>query len=340
MAKQNNRKNRMRGILGFRSRGQLMKEAKARTRLELGPVGRELGGQFRASKQDSRNINSWYGQYQNQMARLRGEQRDAFTQAQSNARANADYLSGQGSDSASAVQTDQDRSAAIRGVTADPGAAATESAAAAQRRALLASGADRLNAVTLSAQSRLANTNQAAELGRQADQRQERNRRAEIRARKADLARDKGAAMVKNLGDLTQTERDWSIQNRTLKQKDRYSNAMITQAQLGLAGKQASANATLGAAQLYSGAKIKAAKIYNAGGGKKVKGGDVLRAQDYLRAELGASGASWQDVRNNRQKWVAQLTNRGADPVAARVAVRRYLKNKLGRGGAWAGERR
>lgn len=341
MAKPNNRKNRMRGILGLRTRNEVMREARARTQLETAPTARELAGQYRASQQDSRNINSWYQQYQSQMEKLRGQQGTAFADAQANARANAGYLSGQSADRSDAVQGDQDRSAAIRGAVADPGASATESAAEAQRRALIASGADRLNAVTLSAQSRLAGTNMATELGRQADQRQERNRRAEIDAKKRDLARDRGATMVKNTGDLIRSEREQMNFGRSLAQKDRYSQAMITQAQLGLAGKQASANATLGAAQLYSNAKIKAAKLYNVGGGKKVKGADVLRAQDYLRAEIGKSGANWQDVRNNRQRWIAQLTSRGADPLAARVAVRRLIKNKLGgSGGAWAGKRR
>lgn len=339
MAKKN-RKNQMRNILAPMDRRRIMREAGARTRLEYAPAQRAVQGDLRASKQQSRNINSWYQQYQNQMNALRTQQAGNTQALQDQMNKNAEALGGQAAARSSAVADDQSRSAAIRGAMVDPSAGATESAADTQRQALLASSRDRAAQMGASANTRLAGVNAAAELGRQADQRQERNTRLESRAKLRDIARDRGASRIKNIGDLIRAERDYSIQNRGLAQRDRYSQALITQAQLGLAGKQASANATLGAAQLYSGAKIKAAKIYNAGGGKKVKGGDVLRAQDYLRAELVTTGASWQDVRNNRQRWVAQLTSRGADPVAARVAVRRYLKNKLGRGGAWAGERR
>lgn len=341
MAKPNNRRNRMRGILGLRTRKDVMREARARTRLETAPTGRELAGQMRASRQDSRNINSWYQQYQSQMERLRGQQGTAFQNAQANARANAEYLSGQNAARSDATQSAQDRSAAIRGAVADPSASATESAAEAQRRALSASGADRLNAVTLSAQSRLAGTNMATELGRQADQRQERNRRAEIQAKKRDLARDRGATMVKNLGDLIRSEREQMNFGRSLRQKDRYSNAMIQQAQLGLAGKQASANATLGAAQLYSGAKIKAAKIYARGqNGQPIRGKDIQVGMAALRTMVSDGQRSPKWVRRNRQQVRdALITNENMDPRLANIVIRRYLNlgPRVG-SAAWAKE--
>ena len=329
MAKQNNRKDRMRGILGLRTRKEVMREARARTQLETAPTARELAGQYRASQQDSRNINSWYQQYQSQMEKLRGQQGTAFADAQANARANASYLSGQSADRSDAVRSDQDRSAAIRGAVADPGSSATESAAEAQRRALIASGADRLNAVTLSAQSRLAGTNMATELGRQADQRQERNRRAEIDAKRRDLARDRGATMVKNVGDLIRSEREQMNFGRSLAQKDRYSQAMITQAQLGLAGKQASANATLGAAQLYSGAKIQAAKIYARGqNGQPIRGRDIQVGLAHINQTIAESENPKRYRRwaynNPRALRTYLISKKGLDPKEAAIVVRRW----------------
>jgi hypothetical protein len=257
---------------------------------------------------------------------VRAEQNAGTAALQQSMRDNASYLSGWNQNQSQATGAAEDRSAAIRGAVADPTAASRDEAADTQRQALLASSRDRAAQIGESTGGYLRGVTAASELGRQADVRGIRNSIAETRSKQRDLAREKGDFKVARTGEKRGEERDWSIQNRTINSKNKYSSAMVTQAQLGLAGKQTSANATLGAAQLYSGAKIKSAKIYNAGNGKTVKGVDVLRAQDYLRAEMTNRGKNWKQVARNKNTWFALLTSRGADPVAARVAVRRLIR--------------
>lgn len=335
-----NRNKQINSIIGPLTPKTMKKVIKSNTRLKFGDEGRGLQGDLRAGRQDSRNTNAWYREYQDQMKGLTSTQDVANSSLQDQMRENANYFGRQSYNTDSAARAEEERSAAIRGAVADPSGATRDQAAEDQRQALMASSRDRTAQIGASANNLLRGVSAASELGRQADQRQIRNTQAETRDKIRNLNKDKGAFRLSEWDRLRTGERDWNIQSRSLNSKNKYSNAIVTQAQLGLAGDQVTANATLGAAQLYSGAKIKSAKIYNAGNGKTVKGADVLRAMDYIRAELGKSEQTWQDVRNNRARFIAQLTNRGADPVAARVAVRKFLKNKTGRGGAWAGERR
>ena len=337
------RKNKINSIVAPYTPKTIRKVIKANTKLRFGEEGREIAGALRAGRQDSRDTNAWYAQNQNRMRGVVADQGKAAQALQNQMNANASYMRDANADQSRAVGAAEDRSAAIRGAVADPTAASRDQAAQTQRDALLASSRDRAAQMNTSTQDYLGLAAGAAELGRQADQRQIRNTQIETRNKGRALAREKGAFRVSERDRLTKDERDWDYQNRALNSKNRYSNAMVTQAQLGLAGKQASAAATLGAAELYSGAKVKAAKIYNAGNGQKVKGADVLRARDYLTAEIQKVGAKWTDIRKKPNLWISKLTDRGADPIAARVAVRRYIRSAVGPkpgSAAWAKEKK
>ena len=344
MAKKN--KNRNPVISTIRPK-RLNREVRARVRLKYGEVGRALKGDLRASRQQSRNYNQWYRQYRQGIAAAQRDSQGAFNQLSSEAaqrdRASQDrYEANQRQ-----VADEEARSAALRGVQGDTSNMSRDAEADAQRQALRDSYANRTGEMGASSRNLLNTIRASSTAGQAADQRNERNVRLGIREKQRELKRDKGAERVAIRGDIRREERDWVIQNRTLKQKDRYTDAVNRQSRLGYAGKVASANATVRAAQLYSGAKIQAAKIYNAGNGQKVKGKDVMRASGYLRAEIvrareDGKKLTWKDVKKNPNAWRARLIDRGADPVAAKVAVRRFLANKQRKIGSrgWAKEKK
>lgn len=340
MAKKN--KNRNPVISTIRRPKQLNREVKARVRLKYGEVGRALRGDLRASRQQSRNYNQWYRQYRQGIAAAQRDSQGAFNQLSDQAaqrdRASQDrYEANQRQ-----VADEEARSAALRGVQGDTSNMSRDAEADSQRQALRDSYANRTGEMGASSRNLLNTIRASSAAGQAADQRNERNVRLGIREKQRELKRDKGAERVAIRGDIRREERDWVIQNRTLKQKDRYTDAVNRQSRLGYAGKVASANATVRAAQLYSGAKIEAAKIYNTGNGQKVKGKDVMRASGYLRAEMKKQGLGWRAVKRNSSAWRAKLIDRGADPVAAKVAVRRLLANKQRKIGSrgWAEEKK
>jgi hypothetical protein len=312
MAKKNKNKNRIKDVIGPLSPKQVRRETKARVRLEFGDVGRALRGDLRASRQNSRNIQSWYGEYQNQMNKLRAGQAANTQTLQNQMNQNASYLGGQGSARSSAVADDQGRSAAIRGAMTDQGAGATENAAEGQRQALLASSRDRAAQMGYSSNSRLAGVNSAAELGRQADQRQERNTRLETRAKMRDLARDKGASRIKNRADITRQERDFYISRRTLN-----SNIRSDKEQRALDRQRENRIASGGGSGGGSGS-----------GGKGSSGYSVGEAMSLVTAQVAKSGGSWTEVRKNPGIAVAALVDRGVSKPVAKKAVRRWIKRR------------
>lgn len=321
----------------------LRQEVRARTRLQYGELGRALRGDLRASRAQSKNLNAWYNEYQREMDKLRSGQL-ANTQAlQTQMASNAGAVSQAGAATRDALQSEEDRSAAIRGTVSTGENTSRDAAGAAQRSALAASSRDAAAQMGASSNNLLTGIAAAAELGRQADQRAERNTRLQTRSKLRDLKREKGDFRVKTRGDLRQSERDWSIQNRTLAQKDRYSNAMITQAQLGLAGKQVSANATITSAQLAAAAKaksaaaqIKVAQIYGRGSnGQAVTGGDIRTGLGDIRTAVrGKGGKAFARRIENPTVLVDWLVSKkNWDPKAAKLITRRYLRPLKGVGG-------
>jgi hypothetical protein len=338
MAKPNkNRKKQINRITApITSPKQVRREVGAAARLEYGGTQRQIRGEKRASRQASRNINSWHKQYQDTLQNLRQEgiQDQAATANQAK---NAMMMAG-GQDRAnrSALAAEEAKSAGLRGATPQYGGQSQSIEAAAQRSNLDALAHNRTSQIGQSNTNMLGEIRGAAVLGRNASLREERAVRQNLDADMRVLRKDKGAFKVSQRASIRQSERDYGLQKQTLAKDRNYADAIVTQAELGLAGKQASANAQVAAAQLYAGAKIKAQQIYGQtvrqqgkGGGKDITGTDIKRAQDYLVAGLQKRGNSWQLVKSNPQSAIASLTDRGVDPNVARIAVKNFVARKL-----------
>jgi hypothetical protein len=209
------RKNKINSIVAPLTPKRMNKEIGAETRQKFGELGRDLQGDLRASKQDIRNTNSWFAQYQNRMNPVRAEQRGATDRLQGQMNTNASYLSGWNRDQSDATKASEDRSAAIRGAVADPTAASRDEAADTQRQALLASSRDRAAQIGESTGGYLRGVTAASELGRQADVRGIRNTIAETRSKKRTLSREKGDFRITRRSEKRGEERQWRNENRT-----------------------------------------------------------------------------------------------------------------------------
>lgn len=310
MAEKNRKnKNRIRSVVEPFSPKQIGRETKARVRLEFGDTQRALQGDLRASQQQSKNLNAWYGQYQDNMERLRQGQLANTSALQEQSRANAGLMNQAATAQREALDAEEAKSAALRGASTS-GAGATEAAGETQRQALMASTSDRNAQMGSSAYNRLAEVNAAAGLGLQADQRRERGTRLETRSKMRDLARDKGASRVKNRSDIIRGERDFSIQNRTLNANiadDRADNALERQRENRLAAEAASGGS---------------------GGGSGGGGYSRAEASSFIRQKLAKDEESWKYVANAPAEYVDYLVNRGVDRAVAKAAVRTFIQKK------------
>lgn len=347
MAKKNRKKQINRVIAPLTKPGDVMREVNADTRLKYRPVAKDIKGTINVSREQSGNYKSWYKQHNRQLKGLRraGDRSTAATAAQ--AAAQSRQAGDQDAANRREMQGDENASAAYRGVTPDSTAASRGVEAEAQRSNLRGISAAQASQQGQANSNLLGQIQGAARLGRDAALRGERSVRQEAKMDMRALKADRGAFRVQRKGEIRQSERDWHLQNKTLAGKSDYNDAIQNVAALGLAGKQASANATMGSARLYSGAKIKSAKIYGRGqNGKDIKGTDLKRAGSYLRETVG--DAHWTTVKQRPGAMVDKLVNRGVDPKAARMTVRRYLtvqakndaKNKPPGGPAWDKEKK
>lgn len=332
MAKKNRgkrgRQNAIRSFLAPLTPQQAKREARARTRLEFGEVGRALRSEMDASRQQSKNLNAWYQQYQNNMDRLRQGQLANTNALQEQSRQSAGLMNDAAAAQRTALNTEEAASAALRGATTS-GAGATEAAGATQRQNLMAATRDANAQLGSSAYNRLAEVNAAADLGRQADQRQERNTQLKIRSKMRDLKRDKGAARLKNYRDIVQGERDYSIQKQGLAKDYGYQDAMRYVADQGLARAQTSAGATKYAADKYTASDLKTAKIYARGqNGQAITGSDIktgLAHVNQLVADAPNSGKYARDMwRNPRALRTYLISKKNLDPKLAAIVVRRW----------------
>lgn len=307
----------------------LRQEVRARTRLQYGELGRALRGDLRASRAQSKNLNAWYNEYQREMDKLRSGQL-ANTQAlQGQMASNAGAVSQAGAATRDALQSEEDRSAAIRGTASTGENTSRDAAGATQRSALAASSRDAAAQMGASSNNLLTGIAAASELGRQADQRAERNTRLQTQSKLRDLKREKGDFRVKTRGDLRQSERDWTIQNRTLAKDYGYQDAMKYVADQGLARAQASAAGNLGAAQLYSDAKVQSAKIYARGqNGQAIRGRDIqagLADVNQLIADAPKPKEYARGVwKNPRALRTYLISKKNLDPKLAAIVVRRW----------------
>ena len=346
------RKNKLNSLIApLETSKQVNREVNAAARIRQRPVAREIRGAVRESNQQSANIGSWHRQHQQQISAIQagGARRQDATNEQ--ALRQSEMAGTQDSANRKEMQAGENQSASYRGVTPDSSAAARGVEAAAQRSNLRSISADRASQIGQTNNNLLGQISAASTIGRNAMLRGERAVRENAGQDRRKLAQDTADFKVDYRGKLRGGERDFYLQRRTLAGKDNYADAMKYVADKGLAGKQASAGATIAAARLYSGAKIQSAKIYGKGqNGKAVSGKDILRADGYLRATVAKAESNWRDVWNNQGKMVANLVDRGSDPVAARIAVKRYVttqrkkwksdkaKNKVG-SPAWKNER-
>lgn len=312
MAKKN--KNRIRSVVEPFSPKQIRRETRARVRLEFGDADRALRGDLRASRQQSKNLNAWYQQYQGNMERLRQGQLANTNALQEQSRASAGLMNQAATAQREALDAEEQRSAALRGASTS-GAGATEAAGETQRQALMTSTRDRNAQIGSSAYNRLAEVNAAAGLGLQADQRRERGTRLETRSKMRDLARDKGASRIKNRADIIRGERDFNIQNRTLNANiadDRADNALDRQREARLASQGS------GGSGGSSG-----------GGGRSVDRQDVGRGVALLDGQVTTTD-NWMSFKTpkGQRKAFYYLRRNGLSPAEARRAIRRFTKRK------------
>lgn len=320
-----NRKNKLNSIIAPLETGkQVNREVMAAARIQQRPLARGIRGKIRESAEQSRNINSWFKQHQAQIADIRAggiKQQNATNEA---ALRQSELAGQQDSANRRALQEDDSRSASYRGVQPDTSAAAREVEAAAQRSNLRSISGDRASLQGQSNANLLGQIGAASTLSRNAMLRGERAVRQQAGEDRQELRKNTADFMVDYRGKLRAGERDFYLQRRTLGGKDNYADAMKYVADKGLQGKLASAGATTAAARLYSGAKIKSAKIYGKGqNGQGVTGADISRATSYIRSTV--KGAGWRSVWNREQQMIDGLVNRGVDPVAARIAVKRFV---------------
>ena len=319
---------------------QLRRERASAARLEYKPVIKAARDEMRISRTAERQLNEFYDGYRNAREQAASRTRAGTDDLYNRSRDTAADLGRRYDDRIAEMSADDAKSAEIRGAAKDTSAERRSLAGESQRQNLMNADAQLLARLGSAAEQFQRNVALASNTGQRLDLRRERNIRRNARNDIRDAKKERNAKISVLRGEQRGAEREYQLQRQTLAKDRGYQDAMRYVADQGVARAQASAAGQVRAAGIYSNAKIKSAQLYNAGGGKKVKGADVLRAQDLLRAEMKKRQLSWQDVRRNQQRWYAVLTDRGADPVAARVAVRRLLKNKLGKGGAWAGKRR
>lgn len=312
-----NRGKQISAVVRPRTKKQIAKEARALANLQYGETSRALQGNLRETRQLGKNTNAWFRQYQKGMRGLQRGQLAGTRWLQRQMRKNANVLNAQSAQTTAGVDAGAERSAAIRG--AETGNVSADArAAAAQRQALLGSTRSRAAQIGASGVNRLAGVTAAAQLGRQADQRRIRGEVLETRSKLRDLKRDKGAAFVKNVGDLTRAERDQDIQRRTLNANiadDRADNALARREENRLA------NGGSGGSGGGSG-----------GGG--YKGGEIRSAVGQLRIQLvegGISPRSPQQLRQRRQSIMDDLTSppNALDTRLAQIAYRQVLNRAI-----------
>ena len=303
----------------------LRQEVRARTRLQYGELGRALRGDLRASRAQSKNLNAWYNEYQREMDKLRSGQL-ANTQAlQGQMASNAGAVSQAGAATRQALQAEEDRSAAIRGTVSTGENTSRDAAGAAQRSALAASSRDAAAQMGASSNNLLTGIAAASELGRQADQRAGRNTRLQTQSKLRDLKREKGDFRVKTRGDLRQSERDWTIQNRTLAKDYGYQATVRDQTAGGIKEAQLYA----GAARAQAAAKVQSAKIYARGqNGQAITGADIKTGLAHVNQLIADAPKPKEYARglwkNPRALRTYLISKKNLDPKLAAIVVRRW----------------
>lgn len=351
MAKQGNKQQRLRKQLQRErkqmrrfvspSTKQLRRERASAARLEYKPVIKAARDEIRISREAQRQLNEFYDGYRSATNRSaeRSQQNtdDLYRRAQSTA---ADL--GTRYDNRLREMADEDaKSAAIRGATQDTSAERRSVAGESQRQNLLNADAQLLARLGASSSEYLRNVALASNAGQRLDLRRERNIRRNARNDIRDAKKERNAKMNVLRSEQRGAERDWRLTQRTLAKDLDYNATVRDQTAGGVRQAQLYSSASRRQARAKERAARINAKAY--GGSKKGKGQSgytVPEAQSMIRATLSKKGFTWQDVRNEPTVMIDALVDRGVSRPVARRAVRQFIKNKTGRGGAWAGQRR
>ena len=321
---------------------QLRRERKAMARLEYRPVIKAAQDQIRISKTAQKQLNQFYGNYRGAIAKS-ADRADANTQRlYDQSRDTAKDLADRYDNKINTLAAEDAKSAELRGAQADSSNQQRSLAGESQRQNLMAADSKLLSQLGSASSAYLRNVALASRQGQRLDNRRERNIRQNARNDIRDARKERNAKVNALRGEQRQAEREWRLQKRTLAKDFGYQAALRDQSKKGLQGKRASAAATrYQADKNLQGKKVTAGAMRAQGrGGGGRSGYSVPEAQSLIRASLKKKGFTWQDVRNQPAVMIDSLVNRGVSRPVARKAVRRFIKNKLGRGGAWAGQRR
>jgi hypothetical protein len=120
-------------------RGKTAKrEVNAATRLEFDPQKRQLQGEMLGSDRRQGEIDSWYANYQNEVARLRGEAQGAYDKAAGAITSLSQQNASQDAANQRQISDQARQDAELRGATYDDSGSKTAAAAANARQNLLA----------------------------------------------------------------------------------------------------------------------------------------------------------------------------------------------------------
>ena len=310
-------------------------------RLEYRPVIKAAQDDIRVSKAAQKQLNQFYKNYRGAVSKT-ADKSDANTQRlYEQSRDTAADLGKRYDDKINQLAADDAKSAALRGAQADSSNQQRSLAGESQRQNLMNADSKLLSQLGASSSAYLRNVALASRQGQRLDNRRERNRRQDARNDIRDAKKERNAKVNALRAEQRQAERDWRIQKAAFGPRG-YNAAMRDQSAKGLQSARTTAAATRYQAKKgFQGRKVTAGAMRAQGRGGGGKGGyTVPEAQSLIRASLKKKGFTWQDVRSQPNVMIDTLVNRGVSRPVARKAVRRFIKNKLGRGGAWAGQRR
>ena len=339
MAKQGNKQQRLRKQLRRERKQmrrfvspttkQLRRERASAARLEYKPVIKAARDEIRVSREAQKQLNEFYGGYRAATDRAAERSQRNTDDLYGRAQSTAADLGRRYDDRLREMSAEDAKSAEIRGATQDTGAERRSVAGESQRQNLMNADAQLLARLGASSSEYLRNVALASNAGQRLDLRRERNIRRNARNDIRDAKKERNAKMAALRSEQRGAERDWRLSQQTLAKDYGYQNAMKYVADRGVARAQASAAGQVRTAGIYSNAKIKSAQLYNAGGGKKVKGSDISEGMSILRNQLrqGQKSIGW-GIRN-KQQVIDTLVDRGnMDRRLARIVVNRLISRR------------
>lgn len=228
----------------------LKREIKASTRLEFGPLERQLASEFLASKgrQDT-EIPHYFGAYQNDLARLTSGVQGAYDSATNRVQDFSNQGGQQDATNRAAIMARLQHDAQVRGGTVDPNVDVGQAGAEAARRNLQTSILATLAGQGANAFRYLSDKQGIAGQAMLEAQAGEAARRGKITADQRELAQKKGDYRTDLRRELRKDERAYLLEKKATGVKSGYNKAITKVAKLGLQGKKVSAQGGLAVAQ-------------------------------------------------------------------------------------------